>query len=113
MHCMSCKQEMGMEGKIFQHLLVCPGCKELADKAEREITREIERAKGHALNWLEAHIMRGGLLSGGSGTGGPTVAETARGILSDHSPVPQVRGEEADRNRRGGDSEDRNPSSSG
>ncbi len=101
MDCMSCHKEMGMNGKIFRHILICPSCKELADKAEREITREIEQAKEHALNWLETHIMRGGLLAGGSGV--DEVARTTGRILSNHSSVSQVRDQKADSDRRSGD----------
>lgn len=96
MQCMSCKEEMGVGGKIFHSLLICPGCNELALKAEVEIKREIERAKGHAMNWLTDHIMRGGLLLGGSGENvQDAAADAARRIHEGARQVHEVRGQEA------------------
>lgn len=68
MRCMSCSVEVGMaDAKIFHKLFLCKSCYALAEKSEREIEREIERAKGQSLNWLTEHILRGGLLAGGTG----------------------------------------------
>lgn len=68
MKCMSCGEEAGWAAKVFQHLIVCANCKKMADRAAQEITREIDRAREQALNWLEQHVLEGGLLRGGDGT---------------------------------------------
>ena len=99
MHCMSCKQEMGVSAKIFHKLLLCHGCHEMAEKSEREIVREIEMAKGHAMNWLTDHILRGGLFAGGDGHVEP--AQAARGVLPNHPGMSRVPGTKAARRARG------------
>ena len=62
---MSCQREATL--KRFQKILVCESCSALAEKAEQEIIQRIEMSRAHAMNWLETHILKGGLLSGGSG----------------------------------------------
>ncbi len=69
MRCMSCGAEMGANARVWNKIVICPSCLELAEKAERDIEREIDRAKQMAMNWLQQHAMRGGLLAGGDGGG--------------------------------------------
>jgi len=69
MKCMSCRQADLVTGntKFFGHIVVCLQCHALAEKAEAEINKNIEMAKQHAKNWLEHHVLSGGLVRGGSG----------------------------------------------
>lgn len=68
MKCMSCGSELNATNtKIFNKILLCTQCHALAEKAEREIVQQIERAKEMSRNWLTQHILQGGLLRGGSG----------------------------------------------
>lgn len=70
MRCLSCQQECpSTQLQIFDKLLLCPSCSALAEKADTEIDREISRAREMTRNWLQQHIMRGGLLRGGDGGG--------------------------------------------
>jgi hypothetical protein len=94
MRCMSCQNPMGRKPHLFQRLLICKTCKEMADKAEREIKAEIAKAEQHAMNWLAEHIMRGGLFAGESGNEQP--AGAARRILEDQAGVPQLQSEAPD-----------------
>lgn len=65
MQCMSCKVARGTT--FFEHLLLCPSCNALAEKARSEIIASIERTKTLSMQWLEQHVMAGGLLRGGNG----------------------------------------------
>jgi hypothetical protein len=66
MRCMSCQTET-KDPKIFNEMFLCHQCHALAGSAEREITKYFDRAKLMAMNWLGQHILKGGLLTGGSG----------------------------------------------
>lgn len=66
MRCMSCSTTKS-GSKIFGKLLVCSQCYELAQKSQKEIFDKIEAAKVMASNWLENHILSGGLLKGSDG----------------------------------------------
>lgn len=70
MKCMSCRQADLVAGntKFFGHVVVCLQCHALAEKAEAEINKHIEMAKQHAKNWLEHHVLSGGLVQGGIGS---------------------------------------------
>lgn len=93
MKCMSCQNELKPgETKIFNTILLCTQCQALAEKAEREVTLHIERARQMAKNWLEQHILRGGLLAGGSGDG----AARAAGLqVRVQAPVQELQGSES------------------
>jgi hypothetical protein len=96
MRCLSCQQETSQtQLKILNHLLLCGSCHALAEKAQLEIDRELERAKQMTQNWLEQHILRGGLLRGGSGVEGQDVGagSQVRDVLLE-AEVPGVRGAE-------------------
>jgi hypothetical protein len=94
MKCMSCiTPTTGAELKRFHHLFLCSGCASLASKAEQEINATIDRAREMANNWLEDHIVKGGLLVGGDGHG--IRAATAGGVLLPSAQVPVVWGAEA------------------
>jgi hypothetical protein len=70
MKCMSCGQyAAGTDLKRFNHLFVCSFCHELAERAQREIDKVIDQARQGAANWLENHILGGGLRAGGNGHG--------------------------------------------
>ena len=58
---MSCKKERGTEFVVG--VLLCGGCAPVAKKIEVELDREIERAKTLTKNWLQQHIMKGGLFN--------------------------------------------------
>ena len=92
MKCMSCQNELRPDGtKIFNKILVCSSCYALAEKAEREITQHIERAKVMSMNWLEQHILQGGLLRGGSGD---DAAQAAGLQVRVQAEVPKLRSPE-------------------
>jgi hypothetical protein len=96
MRCLSCDKPLVQSDiKLFHKIVVCGGCNELAEKAEREIEARIEAAKQHSLNWLDQHILSGGLLRGGSGFGespGP-----AGPSLPAQAEVRELRNTEVDR----------------
>lgn len=48
-------------------MFLCSPCKEMAEKVQAEIDRELAKARESSQNWLKAHILEGGLLRGGSG----------------------------------------------
>jgi ABC-type nitrate/sulfonate/bicarbonate transport system substrate-binding protein len=52
-------------GKLF----LCAGCNALAEKADAELVQANARALEQSRQWLEQHIMSGGLLKGGTGEG--------------------------------------------
>lgn len=86
MRCASCTlTASGAELRRFNHLFLCVGCNELAVKAEREINETIERARQMATNWLEDHILKGGLLAAGDGHG-----QRAAAVGGVPFPLPQV-----------------------
>lgn len=65
MKCLSCNTEMGHDGKVFNTLLLCSPCYAMAEKAQAEIDVSISRARLLSAQWLEQHILKGGLLRGG------------------------------------------------
>lgn len=94
MRCMSCREEMDPQAtKIWHRIVVCSNCLALAEKAEADVMREINRAKQMAENWLEQHILRGGLLAGGDGEGTGTGSGPRRDVLV--PDLPWLRREEA------------------
>lgn len=67
MRCLSCQRPLQSgEAARFGVLVVCKPCKELAEKASRDIEASFARARRHAQGWLEQHIMKGGLLTKGA-----------------------------------------------
>lgn len=94
MKCMSCQTETsGANLKRFNHVFVCAPCYEMAEKAAREIDSTISRARTLAHNWLETHIVQGGLLRGGNGHG--IRAAAASGVSLPATEVSGVRDQEA------------------
>jgi hypothetical protein len=95
---MSCKQPLTTSNtKLFKRILLCSSCQALAEKAEREITQRIEMAKQHSMNWLEQHILKGGLLLGGTG-----VENDVKAPGSPHAPqAPLSELSDAEANRDG------------
>ena len=64
----------------------------MAENAEREVESTISRARSLAHNWLETHIVQGGLLLGGNGHG--IRAAAASGVSLPTAEVPRVRNPE-------------------
>lgn len=64
MQCLSCRRETtSKEAQLWKgKLLLCPGCAQLADKANMELEQAHRRAQEQAMMWLEQMILRGGLL---------------------------------------------------
>jgi hypothetical protein len=94
MKCMSCRQEVqGPDLRRFNHLFLCAPCHEMADKADREIEQTFSRAREMSKNWLETHILQGGLLAGGPGHG--VRAAAANGVSLPPSEVSGVRSAQA------------------
>lgn len=90
MRCMSCATPTP-QTKVFGKLLVCEQCLELAKKSQKEIFDKIEAAKVVASNWLENHILSGGLLKGSDGipsTGLPIHVQTAVQELQGRKAAP-------------------------
>lgn len=99
MKCMSCNTETGGTNlKRFNHIFLCNSCYEMAEKAAREIESTISRARTLANNWLETHIVQGGLLRGGNGHG--IRAAAASGVSLPASSLPGVRDQEENRGAR-------------
>lgn len=72
MRCLGCpedKQHDGQRLTVFHKLLLCAGCRAMATQAERELEKARDQAHQRSLQWLEQHIMSGGLHKGGSGHG--------------------------------------------
>lgn len=65
----------------------------MADRADREIEQTFSRARELSRNWLETHIVQGGLLAGGSGHG--VRAAAANGVSLSSSQVSGVQGAKA------------------
>lgn len=65
MQCISCKHETRLD--LWKRLLLCPSCKALAEKADKEIEQRFALAREGAEKWLEEHVASGKLLRGGSG----------------------------------------------
>lgn len=64
MRCLSCQAELkAATTRVFRTLVVCLPCHALAESAEIDIRRRIKQAELHALQYLEQHILRGGLLT--------------------------------------------------
>jgi hypothetical protein len=84
--------------KRFNHLFLCPGCNEMAVKADQEIEQSINRARELAKNWLETHIIKGGLMAGGAGHG--VRASAAGGLSLPSASVSELRDQEATRRTR-------------
>lgn len=107
MRCLSCQQEVpSPDLKVRNKLLLCPSCDALAEKAELEIDREIERARQFTRNWLEQHILSGGLLRGGTGVEQVTgdYGSHVRNVLRE-AQVPQLRSSSGDEVSSNGDPE--------
>lgn len=63
MRCLSCRLEVpNKEARMVLQLYLCPGCAEMAMKAEKELEVESARALHIAKATLSEMIMRGGLL---------------------------------------------------
>ena len=69
MECLSCSQptEPASTTMFRGRILMCYGCNELAEKAQKELEVDIKKMELRALEWLEQHILNGGLLTGGDG----------------------------------------------
>lgn len=67
MKCLSCHKELSTDNtKIWNRVLVCSSCYDLAEATQRKIDALLSQAKEEAHNWLEQHILKGGLLGGTS-----------------------------------------------
>ena len=88
MQCLSCHKERGTEFVVG--VLLCGGCAPVAKKIVIELDREIERAKALTKNWLQQHIMKGGLFHGNE----REAQEHAAGLLLGEGAVQPVRGQE-------------------
>ncbi len=66
MRCLSCGAEMtSRAAKLFQgRILLCQSCQPLAEAASKQIEVTIRQAEIQAKDWLEQHILSGGLLRG-------------------------------------------------
>lgn len=67
MRCLGCVAPSSDGKKIWRKMLLCGPCHALATKAEAELNRAAETAKERSLQWLEQHVMAGGLHRGGTG----------------------------------------------
>lgn len=67
MKCLSCQVELEKAVR-WRALILCSPCCTLAEKADADLKAVLRRSEEQALQWLEQHVMRGGLLKGGSGT---------------------------------------------
>jgi hypothetical protein len=65
MNCLSCRAPTTSSTAVLweKRVLLCPVCGALADKAKAELDAAHRRAEAQALQWLEQHILRGGLLT--------------------------------------------------
>jgi hypothetical protein len=89
---MSCQNELTAQTtKIFEKILLCTSCQALAEKSKMEIVQTIEKAKDQAMVWLTDHILKGGLLKGGSGIDGAEVGGLPFRV---QAQVPKLRGAE-------------------
>lgn len=76
-------------------ILLCGGCAPVAKKIQVELDREIERAKHLTHNWLQQHIMGGGLFHVNSGDPDNVGAkEYAARVLLGREPVQPMLSEE-------------------
>jgi len=66
--CLSCTKDVPATTMTqIVGLFLCPSCGVMAEKAEAEINQELAKAKVASMNWLQHHILKQGLLRGGSG----------------------------------------------
>ncbi len=72
MKCLSCQKPLiHGEVKIFNHILLCVPCNEMAEKAQADVRRQLALVEKHVMNWLEDYILKGGLVrSDGREAGG-------------------------------------------
>lgn len=62
MRCLSCQNEVASkDAKLVLKIVLCPSCAAMAEKAEKELDREIARAAETAKATLAEHILKGGL----------------------------------------------------
>lgn len=82
MRCLGCPEAEPKEAKkLWRKLMLCVEHHAMAEKAERELVIARDQAHERSLQWLEQHVMRGGLDAGGTGleeleTGGRREVET-------------------------------------
>lgn len=71
MRCLGCPEDRQHDGQkltLFHKLLLCSGCHAMATQAERQLEKARDQAHERSMQWLEQHIMKGGLHRGGPGT---------------------------------------------
>jgi hypothetical protein len=62
MRCLSCQNEVASkDAKLVLKIVLCPSCAAMAEKAEKELDREVARAAETAKATLAEHILKGGL----------------------------------------------------
>lgn len=87
MNCLSCKTERGTT--FVLGILLCGSCGPVAEKTRLDMVREFDQAKATGMQWLQQHIMKGGLLDPGTDE---EAGRTPGSLLLAGGHVPELQG---------------------